>query len=144
VPEISARERHLAELAASLRARLVETRRLEAAAGRAAEPDLEAAARDLVAGEAAILPATVREELVARIVRDSVGLGPLEDLLVDPAVEEVMVNGPAVVYVERRGRLESTEVRFADEEELRNTIERILAPLGRRVDELVDARLDDG
>jgi pilus assembly protein CpaF len=144
---MSARERHLAGLAASLRSRLVETRRLEAAAGRTGEADLALAAEDLVAAEAAILPAPVREEVVARIVRDSVGLGPLEDLLVDPAVEEVMVNGPGVVYVERRGRLEATEVRFADEEELRNAIERILAPLGRRVDELspmVDARLPDG
>jgi len=144
---MSARERHLAGLAASLRSRLVETRRLKAAAGRTGEADLALAAQDLVAAEAAILPGPVREEVVARIVRDSVGLGPLEDLLVDPAVEEVMVNGPRVVYVERRGRLEPTEVRFADEEELRNTIERILAPLGRRVDELspmVDARLADG
>ncbi|MET0558493.1 MAG: CpaF family protein [Solirubrobacterales bacterium] len=144
---MSTRERYLAELAAALRERLVEIRRLEAAAGPVATVDLAAAARDLVASEAAILPETVREEVVARIVRDSVGLGPLEDLLGDPAVEEVMVNGPGVVYVERRGRLEPTEVSFADEEELRNTIERILAPLGRRVDELspmVDARLADG
>ena len=88
-----------------------------------------------------------REELAARIVRDSVGLGPLEDLLADPTVEEVMVNGPGTVYVERGGRIEPTDVAFADEEELRNAIERILAPLGRRVDELspmVDARLADG
>jgi pilus assembly protein CpaF len=144
---VSTRERYVAELATALRARLIEIRRLEAAAGQLGETDLAVAARELVAGEAAILPEAVREELVARIVRDSVGLGPLEDLLVDPAVEEVMVNGPAVVYVERRGRLESTDVSFADEEELRNTIERILAPLGRRVDELspmVDARLADG
>ena len=58
-----------------------------------------------------------------------------------------MVNGPDRVYVERAGRIEPTEVRFADEEELRNAIERILAPLGRRIDELspmVDARLADG
>ncbi len=85
--------------------------------------------------------------MIERIVRDSVGLGPLETLLADPAVEEVMVNGPAQVYVERRGRLEATAVAFESEEELRNAIERILAPLGRRVDELspmVDARLADG
>ncbi len=68
-------------------------------------------------------------------------------LLADPAVEEVMVNGSDRVYVERGGRIEATGVAFADEEELRNAIERILAPLGRRVDELspmVDARLADG
>jgi pilus assembly protein CpaF len=94
-----------------------------------------------------VLGSEDREELAERIVRDSVGLGPLEELLADPAVEEVMVNGAERVYVERGGVVEATEVRFADEDELRNAIERILAPLGRRVDELspmVDARLGDG
>ena len=62
--------------------------------------------------------------------------GPLEDLLADPEVEEVMVNGRRQVYVERHGWIEPTDVVFADEEELRNAIERILAPLGRRIDEL--------
>jgi pilus assembly protein CpaF len=103
--------------------------------------------RDLVDREAAPLAAEERAAVVACILRDTVGLGPLEDLLADPAVEEVMVNGPDRVYVERGGRIEPTEVAFADEEELRNAIERILAPLGRRVDELspmVDARLADG
>jgi len=101
----------------------------------------------LVEERAAILPPRDREQVAERIVRDSVGLGPLEVLLADPAVEEVMVNGPKRVYVERRGLVEPTEVVFESEEELRNAIERILAPLGRRVDELspmVDARLADG
>jgi pilus assembly protein CpaF len=144
---VEARERDIAELAATLRSRLVEQRRLEAAAGRRAEGDLGAAVRLLVDEEAALLGERDREEIVARIVRDSVGLGPLELLLADPAVEEVMVNGPGAVYVERGGRIEPTNVRFESEEELRNAIERILAPLGRRVDELspmVDARLADG
>jgi pilus assembly protein CpaF len=142
-----ARERNVAELAAVLRRRLVERRRAEAASGHSSPADLADAVRELVAEEAVLLAAGDREELVTRIVRDSVGLGPLEVLLADPAVEEVMVNGPGRVYVERGGRIESTEVGFADEEELRNAIERILAPLGRRVDELspmVDARLADG
>jgi pilus assembly protein CpaF len=143
---VAARERNVAELAAVLRGRLVERRR--AAAGRdRAGADLEQAVRDLVDEEAVLLGSGDREEIATRIVRDSVGLGPLEVLLADPAVEEVMVNGPASVYVERRGRIEATDVAFADEEELRNAIERILAPLGRRVDELspmVDARLGDG
>ncbi|HVQ60262.1 MAG TPA: CpaF family protein [Solirubrobacterales bacterium] len=144
---MSARERAVTELAASIRLRLVERRRAEAAAGRLAEGDLGEAVAELVDEEAAILGAAEREEVAARIVRDSVGLGPLEVLLADPAVEEVMVNGPGTVYVERGGRIESTDVAFGDEEELRNAIERILAPLGRRVDELspmVDARLGDG
>jgi pilus assembly protein CpaF len=142
----AARERNLAELAAALRARLLERRRSEAAAGRPGG-DLERAVRALVEEQAVVLPPADREALAARIVRDSVGLGPLEALLADPRVEEVMVNGPGEVFVEREGTIEATRVSFADEEELRNTIERILAPLGRRVDELspmVDARLADG
>ncbi len=141
------RERNVAELAQRLRGRLVERRRAEAAAGRRAEEPIEIAVRALVDEHAAVLTPPEREEVATRIVRDSVGLGPLEVLLSDPAVEEVMVNGPDRVYIERRGLLEPTDVRFESEEDLRNTIERILAPLGRRVDELspmVDARLADG
>jgi pilus assembly protein CpaF len=144
---MSARERHIAEVAATLRGRLVERRRAEAAAGQRGTGDLEGTVRELVDAEAAVLGAADRAEIVARVVRDSVGLGPLEILLADPQVEEVMVNGPDRVFVERGGRIEATSIAFADEEELRNAIERILAPLGRRVDELspmVDARLADG
>ncbi len=144
---MSARERHVTELAATLRGRLVERRRAEAAAGRGGAPDLEQTVRELVDEEAAILGREDRAEIAARVIRDSVGLGPLEILLADPQVEEVMVNGPDRVFVERGGRIEATSIGFADEEELRNAIERILAPLGRRVDELspmVDARLADG
>jgi len=140
-------EHHLAELADGLRLRLIERRRGEAAAGRAPGMDLADEVGALVDEEAVLLGAATRAELAARIVRDTVGLGPLEVLLADPTVEEVMVNGFESVYVERAGRIEAVEVRFPDEEELRNAIERILAPLGRRVDELnpmVDARLADG
>jgi pilus assembly protein CpaF len=142
-----ARERDVADLARALRGRLVERRRTEAAAGRDRGGDLREAVRELVDEEAALLAAGDRDEIAARIVRDSVGLGPLEVLLADPAVEEVMVNGPGLVFVERGGRIEATDIAFENEDELRNAIERILAPLGRRVDELspmVDARLADG
>jgi pilus assembly protein CpaF len=144
---MTARDRHLAELADELRLRLIERRRAEAAAGRIAEVELAEEVRELVDEEAALLAPHTRAELSARIVRDTVGLGPLEELLADPTVEEVMVNGHDSVYVERRGRVEAVDVRFSDEEELRDAIERILAPLGRRIDELnpmVDARLADG
>jgi pilus assembly protein CpaF len=140
-------ERHTAEVSERLRERLIERRRAQAATGGRAEEGLEQSVRRLVAEQAAVLSLDAQEELTARIVRDSVGLGPLEVLLADPAVEEVMVNGPGRVYIERRGLLEETDVCFESEEELRNAIERILAPLGRRVDELspmVDARLADG
>lgn len=144
---MSRRESDVAEVAVALRERLVERRRVDAAAGRRREEEIAESARALVEEQAAILPAADRDRVVERIVRDSVGLGPLEVLLADPAVEEVMVNAHDRVYVERRGLLEPTDVAFESEEELRNTIERILAPLGRRVDELspmVDARLADG
>jgi pilus assembly protein CpaF len=144
---MSARQRHIEELASSLRARLIERRRVEAAAGRVADSELPDEVHSLVEEEAALLGTEDRAAVEARIVRDTVGLGPLEELLADPTVEEVMVNGPDDVYVERGGRIEPAGVAFPDEEELRNAIERILAPLGRRIDELspmVDARLADG
>ena len=103
--------------------------------------------RALVEREAAPLPESEREALCERVVLLATGLGPLEPLMADPAVDEVMVNGPGSVYVERRGRLERAGVQFAGEGELMHSIERVLAPLGRRVDEaapLCDARLADG
>jgi pilus assembly protein CpaF len=141
------RERNIAEVSERLRRRLIERRRAEAANGERSGEGIEQTVRHLVDEQAAVLPTGVREELADRIVRDSVGLGPLEMLLADPAVEEVMVNGPDRVYIERGGLLEETDVRFESEDDLRNAIERILAPLGRRIDELspmVDARLADG
>jgi pilus assembly protein CpaF len=140
-------ERNFAEVAERLRRRLIERRRAEAASGDRSGESIKQTVRRLVDEQAAVLSAGAREELTERIVRDSVGLGPLEVLLADPAVEEVMVNGPDRVYIEREGLLEKTDVHFESEEELRNAIERILAPLGRRIDELspmVDARLADG
>jgi pilus assembly protein CpaF len=143
---VAALQRQLDELAGKLHARLIERRRAEAAGG-GSPGDLPEEVQALVHEGAALLGASDREALATRIIRDTVGLGPLEDLLADPAVEEVMVNGPEQVYVERGGRIEPAGIRFAGEEELRNAIERILAPLGRRIDELspmVDARLADG
>jgi pilus assembly protein CpaF len=140
------RKRHLDALAQTLRAELIEHRRAEAASGRELRP-LPEAVEELVAARAGLLDEDTRARLVELILREAVGLGPLEELLADPAVEEVMVNGPGRVYVERAGRLERTEVTFSSEQALRDAIERILAPLGRRVDELspmVDARLEDG
>jgi pilus assembly protein CpaF len=81
------------------------------------------------------------------VAERSFGLGPLEPLLRDPTVDEVMVNGAGPVWVERAGRLERADVGFATDDDVRHAVERILAPLGRRVDEaepLCDARLPDG
>src|SRR3954449_6604273 len=132
------------ELAEALRRRLIErARRGEAAAG----GGLAVEVRALVDSEAAALPDGDREALAARGGRLAPGPGPLEPLLSDPRVDEVMVNGPGEVWVERAGRIEPTAVRFGSESELMHAVERILAPLGRRVDEaspLCDARLPDG
>jgi pilus assembly protein CpaF len=144
---VDARERHTKALSAELRRRLIDRRRAEAAAGHPSSDDLADAVRVLVDREAAVLSAPTRARIAELILRDTVGLGPLEELMADPRVEEVMVNGPDEVYVEREGRIERTGVRFDSERALRDAIERILTPLGRRIDELspmVDARLDDG
>jgi pilus assembly protein CpaF len=132
----------LDDLADRLRERLL----IDAGADGAAGP-LPERIRALVDREAGLLDAATRAELVARIARRSFGLGPLEPLLADPDVDEIMVNGCEPVWVERAGRLEATDVAFGDEAALRHAIERILAPVGRRVDEaepLADARLPDG
>src|SRR5256714_7940353 len=134
----------LEELAEALRRRLIGRAR----DGAASVGELGGEVRALVDAEAPALPDDERSALTARVVRLATGLGPVEPLLADPDVDEVMVNGPSEVWVERRGRLERAEaVRFAGEAELMHSIERILAPLGRRVDEaapLCDARLADG
>lgn len=138
---------HVEALAGELRGRLVEQRRAEAVAGESERTELPVAVGAIVDEHAALLSAGRREELAERVLRDTVGLGPLEELLRDPAVEEVMVNGHEEVWVERHGRLERTAVRFADEAQLRDVIERVLGPIGRRVDELspmADGRLADG
>ena len=133
----------LHDLAVALRGRLIERARLGESGGDA----LDAEVRELVEREAGSLPGAERDALCRRVLLLATGLGPLEPLLSDPSVDEVMVNGPAEVYVERRGQIERTGVEFAGEPELMHAIERVLAPLGRRVDEaspLCDARLPDG
>jgi len=135
------RDAALDELAGSLRDRLL------GEAAQHAGGDLHERIRELVDREAGLLDDDARGRLTTRIAERSFGLGPLEPLLGDPTVDEVMVNGPDQVWVEREGRIELTAARFAGESDLRHAIERILAPLGRRVDEsepLVDGRLPDG
>ncbi len=93
------------------------------------------------------LDAEQRASLTERLVQETLGLGPLEDLLADASVSEIMVNRPDQIYVERAGKLSLSALRFEDERQLRTVIERVVAPLGRRIDESspkVDARLPDG
>jgi len=94
-----------------------------------------------------VLSRTERMRLFDQIVDEILGYGPLEPLLEDPTINEVMVNGPKKVYIERNGKIERTNIEFEDEDHLRRIIDRIVSPLGRRVDEsspMVNARLPDG
>jgi pilus assembly protein CpaF len=88
-----------------------------------------------------------QRDLVAMLLNDMLGLGPLEPLLADEAITDIMVNGPNQVYVERKGKLELTDVTFRNNAHLMNIATRIVSRIGRRIDEsqpLVDARLEDG
>ena len=94
------------------------------------------------------IPEDISRDLLKKIVLDeSIGLGAIEDLLADPDVTEVMVNNYDDIYIEKAGKLSRTQVRFSSPEAVLATIERIISPLGRRIDEsspMVDARLKDG
>ena len=104
-------------------------------------------AEDLLAAENAPLSSADRERLVGEVRHELFGLGPLEPLLADPDVCDILVNSPKKVYIERGGKLELTNVEFKDDEHLMRVIERIVSTVGRRIDEaspMVDARLQDG
>ena len=102
---------------------------------------------ELVEEESTPLSLPEKERVVAEVLDEVFGLGPLETLLNDPTVSDILVTGPELVYVERNGRLHRTAVRFKDDRHLARIIERVVSRVGRRVDEsspLVDARLPDG
>lgn len=108
---------------------------------------VEAASRAIISAEMPGVVGFSRDELIAAVTDEILGYGPIEPLLQDPTVSEVMVNSPDTVYFEKEGRLYLSPIRFRDNSHITRIIERILAPLGRRVDEsspMVDARLPDG
>jgi pilus assembly protein CpaF len=101
----------------------------------------------VLAQEGTPLSTAERERLVNDVQHELFGLGPLEPLLADPTISDILVNRHDVIYIERRGRIEPTNVRFKDDEHLMRVIERIVSSVGRRIDEsspMVDARLQDG
>jgi pilus assembly protein CpaF len=105
------------------------------------------AVNQLILEENALLTASERERLVDNILNETMGLGPLEPLLRDPSITEIMINGPHLVFVERGGKLTESDTRFKDNGHLLQIIDRIVSAVGRRVDEtqpLCDARLKDG
>ncbi len=100
-----------------------------------------------VQAEGLNLSISEREEMVTSLIHEITGLGPLEVIMGDPAVSDILVNGPDTIFVERHGRLEQVDARFRDNEHLVNIISRIVGRVGRRIDEaspMVDARLVDG
>lgn len=108
---------------------------------------LEKLVSEAIDGEVSFIPRGDKQRIVNEIVDEAVGFGPIHPLLNDESVSEVMVNGPNQVYVERKGKLELTDVVFRNDEHVLHIIEKIVAPIGRRIDEsspMVDARLPDG
>ena len=103
--------------------------------------------KDILVTEDAPLSSVERERLVDELHHELFGLGPLETLLSDHTISDILVNSPTNIYIERRGKLEKTDVAFKDNEHLMRVIERIVSSVGRRIDEaspMVDARLKDG
>src|SRR6266536_1077744 len=101
----------------------------------------------IIEAENLVLTRAEKERLFEELAADVIGFGPIEPLLNDPTVSEVMVNGPKKIYFERKGRLLLSDVQFDDDDHVRRIIDRIVSPLGRHVDEaspIVDARLPDG
>src|ERR1051326_541585 len=101
----------------------------------------------IIEAENLVLTLAEKERLFEELAADVIGFGPIEPLLNDPSVTEIMVNGPKKIYFERKGRLLLSDVQFDDDDHVRRIIDRIVSPLGRHVDEaspIVDARLPDG
>ncbi|MGD9126995.1 MAG: CpaF family protein [Planctomycetia bacterium] len=98
-------------------------------------------------GEGTLLNRNERDRLIEEVLDETFGLGPLEVLLKDPTISDILINGPKNIYAERCGQMEKTEVKFRDNNHLKQIIDRIISKVGRRVDEtcpMVDARMADG
>ena len=138
------------ELKFTLHRKLLDQINLDALAGIENDrirAEVRQAALTIVEQEPTPLTAVEKEQLAEEVLHEVFGLGPLEPLLQDPTISDILVNGHAQVYVERHGLLEETNVRFHDDQHLLRIIDKIVSQVGRRVDEsnpMVDARLSDG
>jgi pilus assembly protein CpaF len=115
--------------------------------GDALKREIRLVVEHLCDAENTLLNRAERDRIVEEVLHETFGLGPLEMLLKDPSISDILINGPKNIFVERRGRLEKTEVEFRDNGHLMQIIDRIVSRVGRRVDEtspMVDARLEDG
>ena len=149
-PHVDSFEKRFQELKASIHQELVESldlSKLAVANQKHLESHVRRVADHVCRMRGEVLSQIDRERLLEGVIHEMFGLGPLEPLLADPLVTDVLVNDPHNVYIERRGRLELTNVVFADDAHLLRIIQRIVGRLGRRIDEvspMVDARLPDG
>ncbi|MFZ5585030.1 MAG: CpaF family protein [Thermodesulfobacteriota bacterium] len=149
-PADDERERAFQELKARVHYQVIDRLDLSvlsAAPTQQTEKDLTGAIRLIIDGQPDPLSQAERESLVREIKNEVLGLGPLEPLLSDPSISDILVNGPNRVYVERSGRLQRVNVRFRDDNHLLKIIDKIATGVGRRIDEsspMVDARLPDG
>jgi pilus assembly protein CpaF len=114
-----------------------------------AEPEIRAIVAGILDRESATLPLSLfeRETLTSEVLDELFGLGPLELLLRDPSISDILINRADLIYIEREGRIEETQIVFRDDKHLMQIIERIVSAVGRRIDEsspMVDARLKDG
>lgn len=138
------------DLKRHIHAKLVEKldfTRVKDLASDALRRDIRRVVEHLCDTENPLLNRMERERLIDEILDETLGFGPLEALLKDPTISDILVNGPKCIYVERRGKLEKSDVTFRDNDHLMQIIDRIVSKVGRRVDEtspMVDARLPDG
>ena len=126
---------------------LMDWQRMESMAPERLRSELKALTENLIATQNLALNETERRLIIQAIQDEMLGLGPIEPLLSDPSVSDILVNGPFQVFAERRGKIEATDVQFDNEAHLLRVIDRIVSRIGRRVDEMspmVDARLPDG
>ncbi len=111
------------------------------------EREISAIVEHFLEDEGTFITKLDKQKLITEIIDETIGFGPINQLIHDPSVSEIMVNGPDSVYVEKKGRLIRSDVNFKDDQHVMKVIEKIVAPLGRRIDEsspMVDARLPNG
>lgn len=111
------------------------------------EKEISSIVENILNDENSYISKIERQKIISEIIDESIGFGPINPLIHDPSISEIMVNGPNQIYVEKKGKLVLSDVTFKDEQHVMHVIDKIVAPLGRRVDEsspMVDARLPNG
>jgi pilus assembly protein CpaF len=144
-PSLLPKRDHYTQLKASIHQKIIE--KVEKLEGDMLQEKILLLAGEMLDHEVTFFPKGEREKILGEIIAEAVGYGPIQPLLLDNGISEIMVNGPKQVFVERNGKLERAETVFRDDAHILHIIEKIVAPLGRRIDEsmpMVDARLPDG